>query len=331
MIVAFDPGFGNTKVSIGTTCVAMQTAISRPKDIGKADIGLRPQASEAVLVDIHATENKYLVGPGAWSYGSPLSTLDYMSLTSEPRMAIFYAAFTKCLPQEAANLEIEIEKLVIGLPVPLLENDAEATSTIDKLKQLKRKHEFSVSANRNGAGAVEYLLIISGITILAQPVGAYADFIVSDDLRVLAEARKKEIAVIDLGMNTLDLYVIQDGKVSPRFIGGDKVGVRRLIDLLGSKMDAEEVDAAIRENRISIPDEAYESWLLSVMAIIENTWPNINRFDQVILSGGGCALLGSRLALALSRRGAAIHLPENPITTNVQGLYKWAAYQLNRR
>jgi len=323
MIVALDPGYGNTKVSTAVNCAMIQTAISRPKDIGKAASGLRTANNNAILVKIGNNGSEYLVGPGAWSYGEPLSTLDFMSLVSEPRLAVFYAALAQCIKEPVET----IDNLVIGLPVPLLENEAEANITISALRSLKRVHEFSVAPFKSNEVLGKYMIKISRIKVLAQPVGAYADYILSDDLKIRGDAKRSEIAIVDIGMNTLDLYVVQSGRVSPRFIGGDKIGVRRLLELIDGKgLDLDELDAAVRENRIKIPDQAIDNWLLPIIATIESTWPRLDRFSTVILSGGGIKILGSRLSGALSRRGAAIHLPENPILTNVRGLYKWAAY-----
>jgi hypothetical protein len=56
-----------------------------------------------------------------------------------------------------------------------------------------------------------------------------------------------EVAVLDIGMNTLDLYVIQGWKVAPCFIGGGKLGPRRLLENLNpSGCDLEEMDSALR-------------------------------------------------------------------------------------
>lgn len=322
MNIALDPGFGNTKVSTAVRCSVIQTAISRPKNIGKAAIGFGIVENRANLVKMDSG-SEYLVGPGAWGYGNPLAAYDYLSLISEPRLAIYYAAISQCISQG----EYDINKLVIGLPVPLLMNNEEAEETIQSLKTLKRLHEFTIS-NFPAGELRKYSIRINKISYLAQPVGAYADYLINDDLQLRGNAKKSEVAVIDLGMNTLDLYVVQAGKVEPRFVGGEKVGVRRLIDLINDKThDVEEIDARLRDDPKNIPDPAINEWLLSVMSIIENTWPKLNRFDAVILSGGGCMVLGQRLAMELSRRGAVIHVPENPITTNVRGFYKWAAYQ----
>lgn len=126
------------------------------------------------------------------------------------------------------------------------------------------------------------------------------------------------MATLDLGMNTLDLYVIQDGKVEPRFIGDDKVGVRRLLELITANgHDPEELDAELRAGRLRPSKDQTESWLSEVLATIERTWPSLRRFDAVIPTGGGAMVLGDLLNLALIAKGAAVCWPANPVTANV--------------
>ncbi len=86
MIISIDPGFGNTKVCVDGKVSIIQTAVSRPKMIGMAAIGMRTATPiSPVTLPSGAA---YVAGEGAWHHGEPLSTMDYASLTSEPRLAI---------------------------------------------------------------------------------------------------------------------------------------------------------------------------------------------------------------------------------------------------
>ena len=80
--------------------------------------------------------------------------------------------------------------------------------------------------------------------VLAQPVGAYANWLLDEELSLRRSGRKAEVAILDIGFNTLDLYVVQGGQVLPRFVGGGKVGVRRLLNLLNEDdRELEELDS----------------------------------------------------------------------------------------
>ncbi len=245
-----------------------------------------------------------------------LTNRDYSALSSPERRALVFGALAQVLEPG----EYSFDTMVIGLPVPLLMDEVQGQAVMGGLKAYKGEHQFTTEKGT-------YKLQINKLKALAQPVGGYADWLLDDDLRIRKNGRNAEVAVLDIGMNTLDLYVIQDGKVLPRFIGGGKVGVRRLLELLSANgHEPEELDAMIRSGKLRPSKDQLESWLSEVLAAIERTWSNLRRFTTVIPAGGGSIVLGDLLRLALISKGAAVSWPEDPSTTNVRGLWKWGAY-----
>ena len=310
-ILALDPGFGNTKVASSQGLFVLQSAVARPREIGMAAKGLethsRPQTVRL------ANGDAYVTGPGAWAWGEPLSSLDFNDQTSPQRLALFYAAISHLLPPGEHLCDL----LVIGLPVPLLQDDLQAKAVMAGMSQYKATHEFGVDGK-------PYRLTIKHLRALAQPVGAYADWMLNEEGHVRQGAANAEAAIIDIGMNTLDLYVIQGWKVSPRFIGGGKLGIRRLLEVLNpSGRDLEELDAALRRGVLQPSEEQKHVWLGAILGNIERIWPGLRRFNIVIATGGGAVVLGESLRSALAAKGAAVHWPENPVTSNVTGFYKW--------
>ena len=189
-----------------------------------------------------------------------------------------------------------------------------------ELKAYKGEHYFETPKGK-------YKLVFQKLKTLAQPVGSYANWLLDDELRIRKNGRQAEVGVIDIGLNTLDLYCVQDGKVLPRFIGGAKVGVRRLIEILdGNGHDPEELDAQLRTGHLKPSKDQFKSWLSEILASIERTWPSLRRFTTVIPAGGGSVLLGDLLRIALISKGAAVTWPDDPVTANVNGLWKWGAY-----
>jgi len=312
-VCAFDPGFGETKICIGGQTARLASVIARPNDIGMAGIGMKT-ASQAMKIRVGW--ERYAVGEGAWNWGNVLTNRDYSALSAPERRALNFGAAAMIL----APGQYVFETAVFGLPVPLMMDEVQGQAILNGLKAYKGRHEFSTDQG-------QYVITFNKLKALAQPVGAYADRLLDDELRVRKNGKQEEVAVLDIGMNTLDLYVLQDGKVLPRFIGGGKVGVRRLLELLeGNGHDPEELDALLRTGRIKPSKEQLDSWLSEILAVIERTWPNLRRFNAIIPAGGGSVLLGDALRLALITKGAAVSIPEDPSLTNVRGLWKWAAY-----
>ncbi len=312
-VIALDPGYGNTKVCLDGHVTALQSVVARSRSLGLAAIGMR-MAQQAIEVEFE--NHHYIAGPSAWNWSDPMSSQDFTALTSPERRTLFYAALAGLLPQE----ETCVEWLIVGLPVPLLQDEIQAEAVMSGLKTYKGDHHFSV----NGAS---YHLSIHRLKVLPQPVGAYADWAINEALQLRKGSAQADIAVLDLGENTLDLYAIQSGRVSPRFVGGGKVGVRRLLHLLdGGGRDLAEVDYDLRCGRLKPSRDQLESWLGEVMGVVEQTWPSLRRFTAVIPTGGGSLVLGDILRNALAAKGAAIHWPQDPINANAIGLWKWGCY-----
>ncbi len=317
-IIALDPGYGNTKVCVSGETALLQSAVSHPRQVGLAAIGMKTaQMAQEVTFD----QGHFAVGPYAWHWGDPHGSHDYTALASPERRALSYAALSSLLKPD----QYFVDKLIFGLPVPLLQDQTQAEAVFGGLKTYKGQHSFRVDDKK-------YKFTIKRLKVLAQPVGAYSDWLLDDDLRYRRGGRQAEVAVLDLGMNTLDLYVIQGGQVSPRFVGGGKVGVRRLLELLmGNGHDVEELDADLRCGRLRPSQPQLESWLGEVLGAFERTWPNLRRFDAVVPTGGGAVILGDMLQHALIAKGAAVHWPEDPLTANVLGLWKWGMRRVRNR
>ncbi|HLF25288.1 MAG TPA: ParM/StbA family protein [Anaerolineae bacterium] len=318
-VMAIDPGFGNTKVCIDGRVSMVQSAVAHPREVGLATLGVRTQAeARTVKFDDHT----FGVGEYAWLWGSPRGSMDYTAIAAPERQALMYSALSELLPLEACLEEVA---LVVGLPVPLLMETEQAAHVKDNLKRLKRTHTFEVSRHR-------YAMTITQIKAVAQPVGAYMDWLYTSDLAPRAGGAQAEVAVVDIGMNTLDLYVLQGGQAIPRYIGGEKVGVRRLLEILRvNGHDLEEKDAALRAGRLKPTSGDLELWLGEIMATIERTWPSLKRFSTVIPAGGGAVVLGDRLKMTLLSKGAVVHWPDEPIITNVRGLWKLGARNAGSR
>jgi len=315
-VVALDPGYGNTKVATPAGVTVMQSAIARPRNVGMAADGVKvAQRPKSVIM---ADGREYVAGPGAWVWGDPETSMDYSDLVSQRRIGLFYAAFAEHNKPGLYNVDL----LVIGLPVPLMQNELQAKPFYESLKVYKGGHAFRVDGEA-------YEINIKRVKVLAQPVGAYAEWSLDDQGLLRRGASQAEVGVIDLGMNTLDLFVVKGWEISPRYLGGEKLGVRRLLEALNGHhdRDIEELDALLRSQSLTANDSNLDDWLSSILGSLErNGWGSLRRFDAIIPTGGGVSVLGGKLHNALTSKGAVVYWPKKPVTpvaANVAGLYKW--------
>lgn len=310
LVIGYDPGFGNVKVCVGGKTQVIQAAASVPRSVGLAATGLKSAGRNVQRVNING--HVFTVGEGAASKGTLKTSMDYLSLTSLERQALLYAALAPLLPHKADEAV-----LVVGLPVPLLEDATLAQTVLDSLKQFKTTHTFTVNE-------CKHTFTIGKIKVLAQPAGAYLDWAHDDDLTPRAGASKQEVLVVDIGMNTLDVYVLRNGQVVEAFVGGAEVGVRRLLELLAvNGRDVMELDADLRNGALKLDSAQLDSYLGEVLAALKRITPNLKRFGLTIACGGGAMVLGDRLRLALSAKGTNVYWPPDPITTNVRGFWKY--------
>jgi predicted transcriptional regulator len=328
LFIALDPGFGNTKICIDGRVSCQQSAVARPVEIGQAASGMRVAADSGQRVAFDDFE--FIVGAGSWRWGHAIGSMDYAGIVGPERLALMYAGIAAVTAQVYVDAGRPMAEdlgdvyLIVGLPVPLMQDNAQMALIIDSLRKLKREHRFIC----DGA---QIRFDVVGIKSIAQPVGAYMDWLYTDELNMREGAERADVAIVDLGMNTLDLFVLERGQVRPGYLGGDKVGVRRLLGLLSNNgYELTELDSMLRNGRLQAREGELDIWLGEVLAIIERTWPSLRRFTVVIPTGGGAALLDERLTTALAAKGAAIYWSADPVTANVKGLWKYGAKHVAR-
>lgn len=330
MIIAIDPGFGNQKAyDGGHNPVVIPAVITIAHKIGLAGIGMK-QANRCQEIRLTLEDGNpiYMVGQGAEAHGAPINGMDYSNLSGESRRILVYASLAAMLP---ADREYTSD-LVIGLPVPLLQNEQEARQVIDTLRDTYKNKTHQFYAGPRGRDA--YTFHFENVSVVPQPVGAYAQYIIEQadkGLSVKPGKKDDEVAVIDIGMNTVDLYVIQAGQVAPRFIAGDKIGVRRLFEDMLPGYDIAEIDSQYRSGKFVLKPAAVESWVGNIANLVESAWPNLTRFRKVLAVGGGVKMAETRIFRMLTNRGGRVYISDNPVTANVIGFWLWAAYNKQRK
>ncbi len=309
ILIALDVGFGNTKGIVGGRAVVLPSVVAVPAgDLGLAGIGMKTvRRARRITFD----RGDFFIGPAASSWGRVVENMDFSRLASPEAEALLYAAVADLVPTGATV------RLVLGLPVPLLRDEAVARPVLDSLKaRLVREHHLLVDGR-------DFSFTVAGLRAAAQPVGAWADWALDSEGRWASPAaRNALVAVMDIGFNTLDLYGIRGGRLEPRLVGGDKVGVRRLrlLDLAAPGAPYHEADGMIREGKI--PEDTRATWLSEILGAAERVW-NGARPDLLLVVGGGAALLRDQREAFRRAFRAEVVVPEEPVAANARGLWKW--------
>ena len=317
--LALDPGYGNTKVYGSKGGLLVQSAVS----VGGGQVirrmtGLR---SREPPLRVETDAGIFYVGANAHDWGRPVENLDLERLTGSPEMlALFFGAMTRYgVPGDPANL-------IVGLPISsLIGEDAEPTQ-----KAVRRALS---GAHRWRANGLDRTLTVSKVRITSQPVGAMFDYLLSDEGAMPLPRRvafKGEIGVLGIGMNTVELLVVRHGSPVQRFTGGEKLGVRRLLDLLNHQgtYSLAELDAQLRGGSLNISD-ALPIWKSEVLGFIEREWDtSFRRFAAIVGVGGGTTYLREPL---LRRFRGRIFVPDDPIISTVRGLYKYTLMRDRRK
>lgn len=318
IILSYDPGFGTTSLAASVREVSsLETAAARlTGDLGRAAIGMKTK-TKTPIVEIGS--DRFYVGRGAWDWGAAnLISMDYTSLTNPARLSLLYANFAALF----APGDYAVSTFAVGLPVPLLQD---ATQAADVLRQLK---EFKEQAHAFKIGREAYCFRTHRMVYYPQPAGSYSNWLIGEDLKVMNGRGQKEIVIVDIGRNTLDVYVLDAGQVNPRFVGGDKFGTRFLLEQIAADYpgrDLAEVDSLMRHGKITIPASIRRDWFSMIMGKLEAVLGNFRRFQIMRITGGGSLLLRQDFQTAIMARGLTPDFPANPVEDVVVGGWKWAA------
>ena len=322
-VIGIDPGAGALKIygPAGGVQVPAILAVDEGHTLGRM-VGL---AQRKPPLRIRTANGSFFVGAGAHEWGRPLSEdLDHDRFIGSPELRAVLAAGFTAYAQAHGPLA---EPLVVYLGLPLEALREEAGAVIEGVRRwLVGAHAWQADGQPLGA-------TIETVKITSQAAGALFDYLL-DDAGAFIPARKahfdKEIGVISVGMNTVELLVTRSGAPQDRFTAGRTAGVRRLLDLVnpGGLYSLGELDTQLRAGKLDVA-AALPVWEREVISFIERRWGSAyKRFAAVIVVGGGALLLRHSL---VARFNARAYVPDDPVLATARGLYKLAALNAARR
>jgi hypothetical protein len=322
--MGLDAGMGAIKVwsDKGGLDVLSQVAVNGSGHLGGM-IGLKNDKRPLMVT---TNDGEFYVGARAHNYGRPIENLDFDRLIGSPEMrALVYGAWTRTMQEHGAfqvpvgsgkNIKMEDAplSLMVGLPLQTMGEDMK-----DYRKAMRA---WLAGPHTWRADDVDYSVTVERVRLTSQPVGALFDFVMDDEKKYVpsrSKALTEEVGVISVGFNTLEFMVIENQVATEKFTGGEKLGVRRLLELLNPKgaYSLGELDVKLRNGNLKYRDKL-PIWASEVNGAIERIWKEaLERFAAVLVVGGGAVLLGD--ALKLKGKGVVM---DDPVMSIAHGLYK---------
>ena len=338
MIIAYDPGFGNSKAAylngqLKTTYLPSVVGVGNT-ELGLIGSTLGQRRRRDEMPNQTSFDNvTYLVGQNVADYARPVERMDFQRLSNGPELrALFYTTLYHLLA-EGEHRQIQ---LMVGLPVEVMQDRQLAVSTRrDLRKWMIGEHEVTVN---NGRLLVE----ITRVEVMAQPAGSYFNWGMDESGKWSqgSDTLRDMVAICDVGYNTLDLFVLEAGRLVARYTAGQTLGMRRaaeqITDIIrqhhGVSLSLHEADQFLHLKQPDLStangmidlaplvNQARETVAAGVLQFTERQWGNARRFRHVLFTGGGAEILRDQLARAYPH---GLVVP-NAITANAAGLVKYA-------
>lgn len=314
-----DLGMGACKLYGPAGSVEMPSQVAIWREHARGLGGMR-NARPPLKVEL-ATGQAFWVGLHAHQWGRPVENVDYERLTGAPEMqAILYATLTQYIKTFGAIGEPV--GFHVGMPLEPLTGENAAATLANVRAWLVGEHGWQV----NGEA---HRVVVESAKITSQATGALFDYLLDEQGKFVPAHKghmKKELGIISIGFNTVELLVVQDSAPVQRFTAGSTNGVRRLLELLnpGGLYSLGELDTQIRTGSLATGD-ALNVWEREVTGQVERVWGTAwRRFASIILVGGGAMLLNGHLT---RRFAGKTTMPDQPVLAIARGLYKLAQLQ----
>lgn len=321
MFMAIDLGYGAIKVfaPYGGGILPSHVAVDGREHVHRGWTERRSARPLEVRIDA----GNFYVGDGAHDWGTPVENLDFDRFLGTPEMkALLYGAFTLFGCAEQAL------DLVVGMPLEFLTGPEDVIR--GKVKQVKRWLRGEHVWDSEDATCHQ---VVASVAIASQADGTLFDYFLDSTGQMVPERLgqfKAEIGIMNVGMNTVDLLVVQEGRTRQRFTAGNTVGVRRLLELCNAQQlyTIGELDRMLRGGDLDTR-AAMEVWAREVLGFIEHQWGKaFKRFGRVVCAGGGSILLRDEL---VRRFGGKVFVPDDPVMTVARGLFRYALMREARR
>lgn len=319
--ISIDAGFGNTRLhgSKGSVILHSLVATNGTRDVSAWAAGDLKRSKVKPLL-IHTDLGDFYVGPGAHQVGRPVENLDLDRMTGPETLALLYGALTNYKPPATATL-------IIALPIALAQGP-DGDLVKDQAKSLLTGDHTWRVADPGGGKDKRYKLTVDDVIVTSQPACLMFDHlidargIITPDKQLLRKTATMGYASI--GFNTIELMIVEDGRMVVKTISGEQFGVRRLLELLNVQgaYSLGELDEKLRAGKLDY-STALPRWQRDVLGQFEKHWesPLQRRLKSVYIGGGGVFLMRDAL---LSKFKDRLFIPDDPLGCIARGGYKYA-------
>jgi len=270
----------------------------------------------------------FYIGLGAHDWGRPVENLGDERFAGSPEVqALLYAGLSRYLDDHSY---LDHADLIVGLTQSAFLADIAPNVR----SWLSGDHTWATEqAGQSKPSTRDYALSIGQINVTSQAAGALFDYFLDDSGAFISQRKpafKKEVGIISVGMNTLELLVLRNGATIERFTDSITAGVRRLLEIHdpSDHYSRGELDTMLRRGQLDYKEDL-RTWASEINGHIERRWGSaFRRFAAIIVVGGGVILLNNELTARLNGKA---YVPDEPVLAVARGLYKLGLQRSKRR
>jgi len=325
-IIAVDVGYSAVKgLAGGTERVLFPSVVGTPVPESRFSIK-RNQRALAV------TGNGHYVPVG----DTALLQSRYVAGRKDPEwvlgaewMTLFQCALSELISTPYARVN-----LVTGLPI------GDWNTYADRLHARLAKQTFAFQRIGREKQRVE----IEQVIIVTQPYGALLDMALDSRGAIIDnDWANRRIGIVDIGGNTLNLLTVQAFEEVTQLTTSDTFGLLRALDGVRDSLkanftrfdpDTHEVSEWLVRGMFRQGGKEHDLWPYAepfltplidlLLTKIYDVWPEAGRFDSLLLSGGGAAILGQKLQERMRSEFANVTIATDPRWANTRGYHKLA-------
>ncbi len=309
--VGVDVGFGDVEAAMirdgKLVTTQFPAVLGHAQQLSRANTGLgavtRRRAKRMVYNNV-----EYFVGEDALLHSvTQAARQDRNRIGSEEERILALTAL--------ARLGVSDAVIVTGLPVMWFDDRKKL------VKSWRGEHTFIW-------GKQTHTIRIHQVLAAYQPFGGFYVWALDQQGRsnIPEEELMRTYGFFDIGWNTTDLSAIRQMQPVDTWSAGFRVGVRNVVDIVsdeinrrGLSLTAHEVNQAIKERRIEVYgqyhdigqviDSAVASLAQQAVSVATDRWGNGERLSQILIFGGGAALLGKAIQQAFPRNSTILPSP----------------------